>query len=373
MINISSRFHSGNIEVVDASDPENVRLNIVPDAGGDHYQWFHFRVTGAQGQMLKMSLLNAEGASYTDGWEGYRCCASYDGENWFRVDTKYEDEVLSIQHKPACDSVFFAYFAPYSEQRHFEFLGRSQRVPGVQLEVIGQSLQGRDIDLLSVGRGEIPCWIIARQHPGESMAEWLVEGLVERLLDPSDATARGLLDKAKFYIVPNMNPDGSALGHLRNNAAGANLNREWESPTKERSPEVLCVRNRMDEVGLRFCLDVHGDEGLPYNFIAGADGVEGLSEKIVNARHQYEGRLVELNADFQTKYGYPKAEPGRANMTMATTQLSKRFDALALTLEQPFKDNKNAPMPHEGWSPRRCKALGRTQLDALAFVLTDLV
>ena len=33
------------------------------------------------------------------------------------------------------------------------------------------------------------------------------------------------------YIVPNMNPDGSRRGHLRTNAAGSNLNREWKNPT----------------------------------------------------------------------------------------------------------------------------------------------
>lgn len=38
--------------------------------------------------------------------------------------------------------------------------------------------------------------------------------------------------------MPNMNPDGSIRGHLRTNAKGANLNREWKEPTEERSPEV---------------------------------------------------------------------------------------------------------------------------------------
>ena len=41
---VSSAFDSGNIEVDDATDPSNVRLRITPDAGEDHYQWFHFQV-----------------------------------------------------------------------------------------------------------------------------------------------------------------------------------------------------------------------------------------------------------------------------------------------------------------------------------------
>src|SRR5690606_34933736 len=103
------------------------------------------------------------------------------------------------------------------------------------------------------------CWIIARQHPGESMAEHLMDGLLAQLLDGNDPVARELLRKAEFFIVPNMNPDGSRRGHLRTNAAGANLNREWLEPSMERSPEVYLVRERMRASGLDFALDVHGD------------------------------------------------------------------------------------------------------------------
>jgi murein tripeptide amidase MpaA len=45
------------------------------------------------------------------------------------------------------------------------------------------------------------------------------------------------------------------------NASGANLNREWETPSLERSPEVYHVRNAMDATGpVDLMLDVHGDE-----------------------------------------------------------------------------------------------------------------
>jgi murein tripeptide amidase MpaA len=70
---------------------------------------------------------------------------------------------------------------------------------------------------------------------------------------------------ATIFCVPNMNPDGSYRGHLRTNAAGANLNREWAAPSMETSPEVFLVRAKMEETGVDYCLDVHGDEGTPYN------------------------------------------------------------------------------------------------------------
>ena len=70
---------------------------------------------------------------------------------------------------------------------------------------------------------------------------------------------------ATLHIVPNVNPDGSYLGNLRSNATGVNLNREWANPSLDRSP-VFCVRHLMEQSGVDLCIDVHGDEGLPYNF-----------------------------------------------------------------------------------------------------------
>ena len=375
-IHISSQHDSGNIEVIDGSRAEEIRLAIRPDVGGEHYQWFHYRVCAPPGQRLRMAIENAGGASYPKGWEGYRACASYDRRRWFRVPTtSYDDGKLVIEHAPAHDSVFYAYFAPYSMERHRDRVARAALRPRTRLEVLGRSVDGQDLDLLTVGeevQGRKRCWIIARQHPGETMAEWLMEGLVGRLQDPDDPVARALLDKAVFYLVPNMNPDGSLRGHLRVNATGANLNREWEAPTMERSPEVLLVRQRMDRTGVHFNLDVHGDEALPYNFIAGPDGVASVSAGLREARTAYEQALVRASPDFQTKRGYPRAESGKANMTMATNQIAHRYGALAMTLEQPFKDTADTPDEVHGWSPARARLLGRANLDALLAVVDQL-
>ena len=70
------------------------------------------------------------------------------------------------------------------------------------------------------------------------MAEWFMEGFLDELADPHNAFSNRALKHAIFYVVPNINPDGAIRGHLRTNAAGANLNREWAEPSMEHSPEV---------------------------------------------------------------------------------------------------------------------------------------
>lgn len=378
---VCSTFDSGNIEVLSATNPSDVRLAIRRDAESEHYQWFHFRVSGVQGVPLTLHLDNAAGASYPGGWSGYRAVASYDCERYFRVVTRYEGDALVIRHEPECDSVHYSYFAPFSSARHQRLVARAQAHPLVRLEVLGPTLDGRDLDLLRVASSasdssQAPAgkkkrfWVWARQHPGETMAEWLVEGLLDALLDKSDPLARSLLAQADLYIIPNMNPDGSARGHLRCNAVGANLNREWQSPTLERSPEVYWVRNKMEEVGVDFGLDVHGDEALPYNFISGSEGIPSFSDRLRELQARYSRALLTHSPDFQTRHGYPVAAPGRGNLSMSGNWVAERFGCPALTLEMPFKDTADHPHP-EGWSPARCRAFGRAQLGAMLAVATD--
>jgi murein tripeptide amidase MpaA len=169
-----------------------------------------------------------------------------------------------------------------------------------------------------------------------------------------------------------MNPDGSRRGHLRTNAVGANLNREWHAPTAERSPEVLCVRNAMDETGVDFAMDVHGDEAIPANFLAGFEGIPSITEPQTRLFHLFSETLEKLSPDFQREQGYEIPAPGGANMSMSTTQLAERYGCVSMTLEMPFKDNSNLPDAVYGWSPQRSKYLGYACLDALHAILPQL-
>ena len=372
---ISSEFDGGNINCLAADDPRDIRLEIRKDSNSDFYQWFYFRLSGARDVDCRMRIVNAGGAAYARGWQGYRVAASYDRETWFRLPTTYEDGELTICHKPAHDSVYYAYFAPYSMERHADLVARVVAGGRASLEVVGQTLDGQDIDILRLGApgaDKRNCWIIGRQHPGETMAEWLIEGLLDRLMDPDDAVAKALLERAVFYIVPNMNPDGSRRGHLRTNAAGANLNREWAAPTMAQSPEVYLVRAAMVASGVDFCLDVHGDEVLPYNFIAGPEGIPSVTERQFELLAGYKTALKQANPDFQTAHGYPVTAPGKANMAYCTTYVAAHFSCIAMTLEQPFKDTADRPDEDHGWSPLRAKKLGASQADALYAIIDRL-
>lgn len=368
---ITSAFDGGNIRVAAARD-DGFDLEIVNDNASDFYQWFYFRLTGAADRPVSLRITNCAGSAYPNGWSGYRACMSADREEWVRVPTSYDDGVLTIGVTPPVDSVWFAYFAPYTMERHHDLVASVAILEGVDYRALGRSLDGEAIDYLRVGTGPLQAWVYGRQHPGEPMAEWWMEGALEKLTDDADPVSRTLRERFTFHVVPNMNPDGTRRGHLRTNAAGVNLNREWHDPTPERSPEVLCVRDMMDATGVDFAIDVHGDEAIPYNFLAGFEGIPSLKQEQQRLYTLYAETLARISPDFQTREGYGLVPAGKANLSMSTTQLAERFGAVSMTLEMPFKDNDALPDEDYGWSPDRSRLLGGACLDALHAISGEL-
>jgi murein tripeptide amidase MpaA len=363
---IDAAFDSGNI-VVNAIDGASATLAIRKDKDSEFAQWFHFRVACTASEELTLRITGLEASAYPGGWPDYRACVSEDRSYWGRADSAYAKDqdggTLTIRYTPASDIVWFAYFAPYSMERHHDLVAETAACEGVTYRCLGHSLEGQPIDCLEMGSGDVQVWLYARQHPGETQAEWWMEGALDMLTDQSDPHARKLLEKCRLHIVPNCNPDGSWRGHLRTNFAGTNLNREWAEPSAEKSPEVLAIRNAMDASGVHWAMDVHGDEAIPAAFMAGFEGIPSWTDDQGDRYKAFVGRLAQRTPDFQTKLGYAIAGAGKANLTMSTNQLAERF---GMTLEMPYKDTVHGNDPDQGWSPERCMLLARECLATLA-------
>jgi len=405
---MGSSFEGGNIRCVSSHDcatAPGVQLAIQEDPYTElekraFKQWFYFQVDGPiSGATAHFTIINGGEASsrnrlYTylrglrnvggdiEPWPDSDVVYSYDRKEWRRcLDTSCDQSSghLSWSLQAEADRVWFAYFAPYPSERHVKLLEMCEASSEASVVEFGRSLDDQPLHVAVLGRGPLKCWVIHRQHPGETMGGWFAEGLVSRLVDPElgDASEPSmLLDTFTFFVVPNLNPDGSVRGHLRTNAAGSNLNREWadtqeggrvyKAPTLERSPEVYWAMQKMDEVGCDVFVDVHGDETVPYNFISGMEGCPNWGPRLQGLQGMFTAAYSRANADMQVPISYEPDEPGLANMAICSNQIAVRYDCLSVTLEQPFKDCLSNSDPIHGWSPERSKKLGGDLLEALA-------
>lgn len=229
----------------------------------------------------------------------------------------------------------------------------------------------------------VPPHASSRQHPGETQGSFYCEGLLRRLLgtgsDSSvgavDGLAMRLLQQYTLNIVPNMCPDGAVMGHLRTNACGANLNREWAdtgaayaAPSEQRSPEVLCVLRAMDASGCDAFVDVHGDEVRPFVFLSGSEGMPVWGPRLQALHGAFLAAYARANPDIQAEIGYDADPAGEGDPRIASNQVALRFNCMSVTLEMPYKDCASNPDASRGWSSDRCAALGASLVDALSHV-----
>lgn len=374
-VRIDADFDGGSIVVAGDVDAPVVRLALRADSAADFRQWFCFRSIGAPGERRAFRIENAGDAEYPGGWEEYRACASYDGELWFRVPTRFDGGSLSFRHAPSRARVTYACFAPYPFARLRRVIGRARRSPRARIEVLGDTVEGRPITAITFGDdgpASARVWIIARQHPGETMAAWCAEGLIERLLDEGDPLVGALLEEVAITVVPCVNVDGGVLGNHRTNAAGRDLNRSWDAPDPFASPEVLAIRTELLRTGVDLFLDVHGDEAVPFAFAAGCEGNPGFTPRLAGLEAEFAEHLAAADPSFSLRRGYEPDAPGEGDLSCAANWIGERFDCLSLTLELPFKDDVYHPDRRLGWSPGRSDSLGRALLEPILAMVPTL-
>jgi murein tripeptide amidase MpaA len=374
---ILSPSDGGKIQLLRAGT-SSARLAIrADDAAQEFRQFFSFVARDLRGPST-FEIVNVGECTYPDAFEGYRVCASVGGgDEWFRVPTELDAGVLRFVYEPprGVSAARFAYFAPYPRARREALLARIASSGRARVTPLGRTARGQPMHLVSMGSGgeDAPkLWLVGQQHPGETMAAWLMEGVASRLAFGDDDPTRRLLERARLFLVLCMNPDGAFAGNHRTNAVGMDLNRCWWEADERTCREVVLVRNAMYERGVDFFLDVHGDEHVPYVFVAGAEGNPHYTDRIEALEETFSDALLDASDEFQIEHGYPKDAPGKGDLRCAGNYVGEAFDCLSLTLEMPFKDNAHAPDERTGWSPDRSRTLGASVLEAVETMLEDL-
>lgn len=116
---------------------------------------------------------------------------------------------------------------------------------------------------------------IARQHPGEAVGSWMMEGLINQLSE------RKGLDYITWVVVPMVNIDGVILGNNRTGVLGHDFNRNWAademSLTKNSKlfPEIFSIvtlvksLKRKYQRKVKLFIDLHGHSSQPNVFTYG--------------------------------------------------------------------------------------------------------
>ncbi len=122
---------------------------------------------------------------------------------------------------------------PYPHSKLLNLLEVIGHSPAATVEVIGRTVMGRDLHLVTVTNPDIPAaqkktvWLQARQHAWETGTSFTMEGALRWAIS-DDPAAKALRDKIIFKFTPMLDPDGCATGQVRFNANGYDVNRHWD-------------------------------------------------------------------------------------------------------------------------------------------------
>jgi hypothetical protein len=113
----------------------------------------------------------------------------------------------------------------------------------VRLESLGRSVEGREIQLLTLGRGKRFVLLWSQMHGNEPSATPALLDLVETLAGIDAPEHRLILERLTLLIVPMLNPDG-AERYARRNAQAIDVNRDALSLATPEGRLLKAVRDR---------------------------------------------------------------------------------------------------------------------------------
>jgi hypothetical protein len=228
-----------------------------------------------------------------------------DGEHWQHFPSMVWDESskeATITIRPATDRIWIAHIPPYTHSRLLRTLDQIGRRPTARVEVIGKTVQGRELHLVTVTNFEKPdqdkrtVWLQARQHAWEAATSYVMEGALE-FITSDEPIARELRDKVVFFFTPMVDPDGCASGAVRFNVNGYDVNRHWDEVdlrTKshiDRMPEIWYVKKAILGIvdsgrHIDLFLNLHNTESAEYLATESSDApsrarIDGFFEQLV--------------------------------------------------------------------------------------------
>ncbi len=262
---ITNEFRGSRVNDVIRIDPYHYRLQINPEISPiNNSPWYGFQVWADDSTNVTLEL------NYADGRHRYRPEISYDGgQTWQNADsTNYHRDPdtrngiisLNIGSEP----VWVSAQVPQTTNEFQIWSDLLAQNRFIQRSVVGSSHQGRPVYQLKVSeqsdepvKGVI--LIYGRQHPPEIPG--YITGLyfIEELVSDSDL-ARQFRKYFDVWAYPLMNPDGADNGHWRTNAAGVDLNRDWQffnQPETRAVQRSLLPLLKRDDRKVFYAIDFH--------------------------------------------------------------------------------------------------------------------
>ncbi len=141
--------------------------------------------------------------------------------------------------------------------KHADIVPLIRNLPGssIKKNIVGTSIEGRDIYLIKVGRGSTTLLLWSQMHGNEPTATMAIFDLLNFFAagDSLDDLRNTILDQLTLYFIPMLNPDG-AERYQRRNALDVDLNRD---ALRLQCPESRILKTAVEELSPDWGFNLH--------------------------------------------------------------------------------------------------------------------
>eukprot|EP00435_Cladocopium_sp_Y103_P060988 s551_g22.t1 len=371
-----------------------------------HTQWFYFSFRNGQfcgtvhfrlANLRKKKSLYQQGMQpfvfsrkKQRGWEQFGCQGvSYGSTKKEKSEGRGDVNTLQWSYRidRKDDEIFFAAYPPYTYSMMYSFLSSLEQNAFARRHFrrreLCKSIGQLPVPLLVIEEGmndegeaegqmetdvkeKLAIVIIARQHPGEVVGSWAVQGLLRFLLGATPAAKR-LRKEFVFHVIPLVNVDGVVHGNSRCTLAGVDPNRVWHDPNPILHPVVFALKNHMRSLsqgmstaypskGIEMFLDLHGHSAKFGCFFYGSNP----SAHISNAVFPKVCSSISTDIDFeQCHWRCPKSHRKTARYVVYKQFGVKYAYTVECSLYGPVPHESGAPLKDTGhFTPSRVEFVG---------------
>ncbi|MEQ6119176.1 M14 family zinc carboxypeptidase [Reichenbachiella sp. MALMAid0571] len=254
-IKIESDFPGGNIII---SKITQDTAYIKPDLSLNEREWFHwyFKTLNISGKRVTFkfeqnNVFTKYGPAYSINndrtWKWYG--ESRITNNSFTYSFNEEDTIA-----------YFSVSIPYTEKNFNEFLSNVKNPDLIEKSTLCLTDEGRKVEKILISpSGDEPkqrVVITARHHACESSASFVLEGIIESVLN--EKNLEYLRENVEFLILPFMDKDGVENGEQGKYRAPRDHNRDYDSVSLYQT--TATIRNQIPEWGdgkIVMTLDIH--------------------------------------------------------------------------------------------------------------------
>ena len=349
-MNIHQNFTGGNIRILKTEGNIIYVDNELRDTVGD---WFYWALCAEDCADKTLTFRFPK-----DRIGYYGPAVSHDLKTWQWLGAGEETDAFTYTFKEDENKVYFAHSMLYHPDRFYAFAEGK----GLQKHTLCTTKRGRTVPYYTFGAGERTVLLTARHHACESTGNYVLEGVLEGLLQES-------IPNTNVICVPFVDLDGVLDGDQGKARAPHDHNRDYPVTGDSVWPEPAAIRNLAKD-GILYGFDFHS----PWH-VGGRHDTIFLVEKVEEKIPEYEklGEILEsVSTPEALKYNKENnIKPGVEWNTGKAPTIACYMEAvakakLACTLETAyFGTPDNIFAPDKALELGRCFAKAMVEYDKL--------